>query len=395
MARKYKLLLLLILAVALTVIALSLRNVKFFDLLDEGFYLAYAKFINARGITHYWEIFRNFVQFENLWISPNPLRVGFYIISFLWLKALGFTLFNLACLSAFFYLSLLALSFYFCRKYFGDKFALLYVLLLAFSPLNMAMARRALTESAVSFASAASLWFFWDYFQSRSKVKLALFILASTLAVLIKECSIILFAVFAAYLLIQAFCFKKKITLTGFILICIVPPVLSALVLVALGGAPYLWRIAQILVSSPVNNYYAILFCRGPWFRYLIDYFFLSPPVMILALGFILYYLTLKTRESTVSYFLFAFLIIFLSFNLLSKNVRYVIVLDIPLRLFALLMLKKLSERYFPKAVFASLLILTLAVSAADYLNFHKIFIKSEVYDPSSVSLFKANLLIP
>lgn len=385
----------LVLVLAFSAVCLSLKNIEFNGVADEGHYLAYAGHLEANGLSSYKELFWKYTQNPDWWIFASPLRAGFFILSALWLKILGHSFFNLACLSVVFYLLFLAVNFYFSRVYFGSNLALLFTILLASSPVEMAMARRALLESAVAFTCSASIWLFWDYLQSRKSYKLLIFALAYTLAILIKESSLLLSVIFAGFLIIGALRYKLKVSLTEFIAICLLPPVLFVLALVALGGAPYIAYIAQIIIGSPGNNTYAILFGQGPWFRYLIDFFAFSPWVMILSLGFIVYYFTLKNREGIVSYFILVFLAIFCLFNLFTKNVRYVILLDVPLRLFTLFMIKELCQRYFPKAVVPAMTVCVLLLAGVDYLNFHSLFVREAVYDPVSFSLFKANHMIP
>ncbi|MCX5711373.1 MAG: glycosyltransferase family 39 protein [Candidatus Omnitrophica bacterium] len=395
MEKKSNLIFFLLLALAFTAVCLSLKGIEFNGVADEGHYLGYASHLEANGIGSYKDLFWKYTQNPDWWIFASPLRAGFLIISALWLKILGHSFFNLACLSVFFYLLFLAVNFYFSRVYFGSNLALLFTILLAFSPIEMAMARRALLESAVALTCSASIWLFWDYLQRRKSYKLFIFALVYAAAILIKESSVLLSIVFAGFLLIRALYFKLRVTLAEVIAICVLPPVLFVLALIVLGGGPYIAYISQIIICSPSNNAYALLFGRGPWFRYLIDFFALSPLVMILSLGFITYYFTLKKREGTVSYFIFVFLAAFCLFNLFTKNVRYVILLDMPLRLFTLLMIKELCQRYFPKAVMPAMTVCVLLLVSADYLNFHSIFVREAVYDPVSFSLFKANHMIP
>jgi len=395
MEKRSNLIFLLVLALAFSALCLSLKNIEFNGVADEGHYLAYAGYLEANGIGSYKDLFWKYTQNPDWWIFASPLRAGFFILSALWLKVLGHSFFNLGFLSVAFYLLFLAVNFYFSRVYFGSNIALLFTILLAFSPIEMAMARRALLESAVAFTCSASIWLFWDYLQSRKRYKLLIFILAYAAAILIKESSVLLSVIFAGFLIIGALYFKLRVSLTEFIAACVLPPVLFVLALVALGGVPYIAYIAQIIIGSPGSNTYAILFGQGPWFRYLIDYFTLSPWVMVLSLGFIVHYFTLKKKEGAVSYFIFVFLAAFCLFNLFTKNVRYVILLDMPLRLFTLLMIKELCQRYLAKAVFPAMTVCVLLLAGVDYLNFHSLFVREAVYDPVSFSLFKANHMIP
>ena len=75
----------------------------------------------------------------------------------------------------------------------------------------------------------------------------------------------------------------------------------------------------------------------------------LSPWTVILSIGFIFYYLGSREHNETNFYFLSVLIFSFFIFNIFSKNVRYVIMLDIPMRLFSVLMLRNLIENALAK----------------------------------------------
>jgi 4-amino-4-deoxy-L-arabinose transferase-like glycosyltransferase len=395
MEKRYSLILILILVLSLSVIALGYKSIEYKKEADEGYYLGYAKFLDAKGLSGYPGLFKEYIHSREMWIFPNPLRAGFYILSTVWLNFMGFTFFSLSLLSTLFFLLFLLISFYFCRRYFGDNLAVFYILLLAFSPLNTAMAGRALTESTLLFFQAASIWLFWDYLQSQKKMSLFLLSFSLIAGILIKELSVIFPLIFGIILSFKRFYNKRKFSVLEFILICVLPPLVFAWVIAALGGAPYLLRTARIILISPRINSYAILYGKGPWYRYLIDYLALSPWIFILSCGFILQYLVSKKRDGLITYLLLVSVAVFCILNLFTKNIRYVLILDISVRLFALLMLKSLCDRYFPRAALPALFVSVLILGAADYLSFYNYFIQGRIYDPSSAALFKANLMVP
>jgi 4-amino-4-deoxy-L-arabinose transferase-like glycosyltransferase len=151
----------------------------------------------------------------------------------------------------------------------------------------------------------------------------------------------------------------------------------------------------KIILSSPAHNEYAILFGSGPWFRYLIDYMLLSPWVLILSSGFIFWHLASKEHDERVVYFLLAFVVLFFSLNFFTKNVRYVMVLDTPMRLFSVLMLKKLFDARFPKRAFLLISVCVAAIAVFDCLNFYNLFVRGDIYDPVSYWLLKIEHIIP
>ena len=180
-----------------------------------------------------------------------------------------------------------------------------------------------------------------------------------------------------------------------FIWVSVVPFILVAGAYASLGILPYVVPTAKIILNSPKTNPYALDFGSGPWFRYLIDYMLLSPIVMILAIGFIFYRLTQKDSDETVSYFLIIFVSLIFIYEFFTKNIRYVILLDYPIRIFALLMLSRICDRYSLRSSGILLTILVIAIAVFDYISFYTLFVKEAIYDPVSYWLLKVHQIIP
>ncbi|MDD2679845.1 MAG: glycosyltransferase family 39 protein [Candidatus Omnitrophica bacterium] len=392
----YRLILALIILLAVTLVLVTFGQVRFFPGADEGCYLRYAAYIAEKGLSGFSAIFQGFVQDEAHWFNPNPLRVGFIMLSAAWLKIAGYSFINLAFLSLFSYALFLGFSYYFARKYLGEQLALLLVILLAFSPLQMAMARRALMESTLNLFSILSIWLFWDYLKNRGRLKFILFVAVYIGSILIKETSVLLVIVFLLYFLAERFIYGKKTGLKAITALLFLPLIFTGLAYLALGCFPYMSDTLKILFGHPQPASYATLFCSGPWYRYLIDYMLLSPWVVILAIGFIFSFFLQREEDALALYFIFVFLLTFILFSVFMKNVRYVIILDTPLRLFSLLMLNSLARRVCPRQGHMKLtFVLVMVLVLFDCFNFYNLFIAKGIYDPTSFFLLKAKQIIP
>jgi len=391
----YNFIFLLILVVALTLISGTFTNCKFASGADEGYYFKYSVYIAENGLSGFKALFQDYLANKSHWVFPSPLRAGFIILAAFWLKVFGYSFINLAYLSLLFFVLFLCLSYHFSKKYLGQRVALLFVALLTFSPLNLALSRRALMDSSANFFLAASVWLFWDYLKSRNRIKLIYFILAYSFSILIKESSVLLTFVFLAYLILSKLIQKNRICVQDLLIVSAVPFATVFLVYLGLGCVSYLPEIARIVLGSPGTNPYAIFYGSGPWFRYLVDYMLLSPWVVILSIGFLLYCLLERENDALIFYFTSVFLFSFTLLNLFTKNVRYVILLDTPMRLFSCLLLDRLSRKFFPRQALIIACILVAAISLSDYLSFRLLFINNAIYDPASFFLLKARQFIP
>ena len=132
----YRLISLLVIALAACLILSTFRDIQFASAADEGYYFKYAAFIAGKGLSGFNELFKGYLEHQEHWLYPSPLRAGFIILSAVWLKIFGQSFINLAYLSLFCYVLFLGVAYYFSRKYLGEQLALLFVILLAFSPLQ-------------------------------------------------------------------------------------------------------------------------------------------------------------------------------------------------------------------------------------------------------------------
>ncbi len=386
------LILLFILFISFVIISSSFKQINFAARSDEGHYFKCATYIAEKGIFGFPKLFKVYVENDKNWFFLSHLRVGFIILSSLWLKIFGYSLLNLAYLSLFAYTLFLLASFHFVKKYFSQTTALLFVLLLAFSPINMAMARRALTESTLSLFSILSIWLFFDYIREKSNFKQIIFILTYSFTILVKETSVLLSLVFMIFIVSNKFLFKEKIHLREFLTASVFPFTIAGVIYLSLaGGILPITDTVKVILHVMNTNQYAVFFSSGPWFSYIVDYILLSPWVVILAIGFIFHYLSSKESDVRIFYFLLVLIVIFISFNAFSKNIRYVMILDTPLRLFSVLILKKIFETKFPKQALTLAVMSVITIATFDYLNFYKLFLLNGIYDPVSLSLIKAS----
>jgi len=397
MAKEYeKEILLLIISVAAAGVLFTFRNINFMAKADEGYYLNYAAYIGTKGVLGIPDLFRYYLANHASWIFPNPLRIGFIMFSACWLNLFGSSFMNLAFLSLFSYCLLLAVSFYFAGRYFGNRIASLFTLLLAFSPLYMAMARRALMETTVSLFTILTVWLFLEILRKGSKYKILLFVIIYAFTILIKENVCLLSIFFLFYLLVRRRIFGGGINLSSVLAVTLYPFLIAGIVyVIAAGGIAPVIITAKIILNSPSTNLYAIYFGSGPWYSCLVDFLLLSPWVCILAIVYSFGYLVKDRWQEEVVYFaLLSAGLIFLSV-FFTKNIRYLITLDVPIRLFAVLMLDELARRFFKKRVFLVLSIAVIAICLFDYLSFYNLFVLQGIYDPVSARLLEARHIIP
>jgi len=202
----------IILATVFILIIPTIQEVIYRAQHDEGYYFKYASYISDKGLGGFKDLAGDYIDNKEHWIFPNPVRVGLISLSALWVKLLGKSFYSLSHLSFVSYLLLIVVCYYFCRRLFDKEKAILLALLTAFSPLNMAMSRRALSESVTMLLLGLSVWLFLDMMQKdRSLLKKAIFVLVFSYSILVKETSCLLAIPFVIYMAIHKFRFKKDL----------------------------------------------------------------------------------------------------------------------------------------------------------------------------------------
>jgi hypothetical protein len=121
----------------------------------------------------------------------------------------------------------------------------------------------------------------------------------------------------------------------------------------------------------------------------------LSPFVLILAIGFIAANFFETKNNRIAVYFSLVIILGLFFFNFFTKNVRYVIFLDAPIRLLAVLALGKITQRVFPLRANVWIFAIVICLSFFDCLNFQRFFIFYNIYDPVSFLLLQASHIIP
>lgn len=394
--KRYTLLFITLLSIAFFLIFSSLKHLHFDANADEGYYLKYATYVNTNGIDRFPDLFKDYIDNKDNWLFPNPLRIGFILISAVFVKIFGSTFMSLALLSLASYLAFLIISFNFTRKYYDEKTSLFFLFLLAFSPLNMAMARRALMDSTANLFYILSIWLFLDLLNKGNNLKYAIFVIIFSFSILVKETTVLLSPIFILCMLFYKYSLKRSINLKDLLSVTIYPYAIVGLAYMSFAGRfSYIVDTVEIILSSPKTNQYAILYSSGPWFRYLIDFMLLSPWVCILSTGFVFYCFTLKRVDSRISYFLIIFVLGFFVFNMFTKNIRYIIMLDMPMRLFAILMIKNIVETKMKNYSTVIIAVIVITISMSDYVNFNDLFVQKGISDPISYHLLRARKIIP
>ena len=338
-------------AIAFIGLTISLKDPGFAIANDEGYYLSYAEVVHQNGLSGFRDSFDLYVSDSRHWIYPNPLRVGYFAVAALWIKIFGVSLVPLAYLSAVCHIGFILAVGIFSYRWFGRARCLMITALIATSPLCLALARRALADSMATFMLALTTGLFIERIRNpASRAVTIAFPIVFALTILVKEHTAF-FLVPVLFYTVYDWLMTRRLPTFSSVFVMFGAPliVVGTIWLIAAGGVTPLLELFSMLLEAQTTNVYTTDYGSGPWYRYLIDFLVLSPWTTLFGLAYgVIIIEKIKRRDAGAAevflLFLFAGLVFVLSF--LTKNARFVIIFEFPLRVFAVLML--FGDAYVP-----------------------------------------------
>jgi 4-amino-4-deoxy-L-arabinose transferase-like glycosyltransferase len=359
---------------------------------DEGLYQKYVNSLIAVGLSGYPQIVDHYIEVQKTLpgsILP-PVRFLYIFAAYLWHQVFGVdALTALHGVASFFSVLTLLISTLFAGRLKGPACALGVAALMSVAPTQIHMSQHALVDGFFTFWALACLWSLWENLRKpRSWGWLAAYVVGLCCLVLTKENA---FFVFVALLVLLALnrWFHFGIVTRELLLCTVAGPLLGFVILVFLtGGLETLRMLYQLSVSKNYQLTYAILTGDGPWQRYLVDLFLVSPVVMLLALGAVFR----LDREKKPELFLFVF--IASSYLVMCNikygmNLRYANMWDMPLRVLAFSQLVAFCAllRRYQTLVLVCAVGLVCALEMRQYII---LFVQFPLYELVSEGLLRA-----
>lgn len=385
---------------AAAVLALTLPHVRHATDADEGVYLRYVQELDARGLGALPDLHARFAADRRLSAFPPPTRAGYLLLALAWCTLFGTSFGALSALSAVCHVAATATTFVLARRHLDRWGSVLLTWLVGCSPLWLALGRRALTDAPALLFSSLAWWSFLAVLRrpASSPVKLA-FVAATAVSLSIKELSVLLLVPMTVVFAWERLRGRTSLTLATLGWLLAAPLALAGVAgVVAAGGPGKVVEVARIVLASPADSGFVRAFCRGPWFRHVVDLLLISPLTTLLGLGGVLTVAIRAVRRDEQGLSAAAAILIVVTlaeFAPLIKNVRYVALLDLPLRLLALGVLSDLAgglrERWRRPALAAAVAVLVVA----DLVSFFELFVAGGIYDPTSFNLLAARQMIP
>ena len=366
---------------------------------DENLYATYITRLDQVGLLHYPTLTDSFVAHQ---LDPHhqailpPTRLVYIAGGYICHRLLGVApLTALRGLSCLFSILTLLVSAVFCWRLTKKRALTVAVTaLVACAATQVHLGQHALIDGVFGFWALLVVWFLWENLkQPNARRWEVAYALALTAMVMTKENAF--FVVMAIVGILAANRWLKIGTVTRRLLITTFIGALAGItiVIVAAGGVEQFALVFSLLKQKVPVLLYTIKTGGGPWHRYLVDLVLVSPLIVLLATANILQ--AGRKRSDSVRY-LTAFSC--LSYAALTAfpdgmNLRYIVMLDMPLRFLAATQLVDLSGRWGRHRN----IILGCAVAAVcahDLWQHHVLFVKGGLYELVTEGLVRAQGII-
>jgi hypothetical protein len=369
---------------------------RFFAHSDEGLYLLDTRVIVEGGITSYPVIVDGYIANRERWVFPNPLRWGYLGAAALICRLNGEVSFRmLATLSTLAGVLSVLLTYLIGAEVIDRAGAIIAAALMATSPLQLALGRRALADELFCLTFLITIFLLLRYLRAKQPRERTLWLIgwvaAATLTIAVKEQFLMVYPIVLLFWWLRS---GRRITLQN-IIIWMLPPLLFAAVFCLLSGSVIKFFQIATIITSQMGAPYAQQFQSGPPQRILIDFLAIAPIVTlatIVAAGFVVLRRA-KHEEAEWHLLILAAGIAGAHALLPSKNLRYLIEADPLARiLVAGLVWREIRGRGL--GMLTAMAAVTIN-GAVELLLFVTIFIRHEVYDPVTDALLRALDMLP
>ena len=366
---------------------------------DENLYRTYIGMLDKAGLSHYPTLSEQFISHQlnptNQAILP-PTRILYIGSGYLYHRLFGLSALDaLHAVSAHFSILTLLISALFCWRLTRRRgFTLAVTALMACAPTQIHMGQHALIDGVFGFWALLVIWLLWENLQKQNSTRWLIGYGAALAAlVMTKENAAFVVAALMGILALNHWlCFgqvTQQLVITSFAAILAG----LALVVLAAGGVEQFALIFSLLGQKVPLLAYTIRTGGGPWHRYLVDMLLVSPIIVMLASA-----AALQTRRNSISGQAYLVTFCCLSYAILAlfpggMNLRYIVMLDMPLRFLATAELFTLSRRWGRHRV-VLLACAIIALCAYELRQHHILFVRGALYELVTEGLIHAQGIV-
>jgi 4-amino-4-deoxy-L-arabinose transferase-like glycosyltransferase len=361
---------------------------------DELYYKSFVEKVDNQGLLSYPKIVQEYIAYQSRPEAPlilPPLRITFIVSAYLWKQVTGADALSsthaIACLAS---ILTLFIAGVFAWRLGGSPFGLGVSALMAFAPMQIYLAQRALIDGFFALWALLALWGLWEHMQEpRSRAWLSVYGLSLAAMVLTKENAVFVYVAIWGILIGCSLLKFGRVSLPLYVMTIAAPVIAVLILLLAAGGVTELIAVYRVNVQKSILSAYALKTGDGPWHRYLVDLLLMEPALLLLAIGG-LFRVTTKEKAA-----LYLSLFIGLSYLVMCQvtygmNLRYASIWDMPLRWLAFWNIMMLTSSLPARARTILVSGIVTALCLMGWQEYHLFFVQAGIYDPIPTYLGRA-----
>jgi len=365
---------------------------------DENLYRTYVAALDKVGLQQYPALIDAFVADQ---VDPHhqailpPTRLVYIVGGYFCHHLFGLDpLAALRSLSCTFSILTLLISAAFCWRLTRRRaFTAALTAFMACAPMQIYLGQHALIDGVFGFWALLVIWLLWENLKQPDSIGWQVsYGVALAVMVMTKENAVFVFAAVVGILVCNRWltfgCITRRLVLITFV------GAIGgfAAVVIAAGGVEQFALVFELLKQKVPILPYTIQTGGGPWHRYLVDLVLVSPVIAVLAVANLLQ----ARRGDGARRYLAAFSC--LSYFALTvfpdgMNLRYIVMLDMPLRFLAATQLFALSANWAQRRKLLSVCAV-LALCAYDLRQHHVLFVKGGLYELVTEGLVRAQGIV-
>ena len=316
---------------------------------DELFYQKWVELSAKYGLYSYPEIVRQYIAHQKdptRGLMLPPLRISFIWSAYLVHQTTGIppldALRGVACAAS---IATMFAAGAFAWRLAGRSSGLAVFALMAFAPMEIYSAQRALIDGFFGLCALLCIWTLWENLQRPDDRRwLALYGIAVALMVATKENAFFVYLAMGGILLASHWLKFGRATRSLYVVTIVAPAVTLLVFIIVSGGVTQMLDVYRTNVQKSVIAPYAIQTGDGPWQRYLLDLLLIDPIILLLAIG-AMFRIT-RTDKAALHLALFVVLTYAVMCQVrYGMNLRYAVMWDMPLRWLAFWNLSLISAR--------------------------------------------------
>ena len=366
---------------------------------DENLYRTYIVLLDKVGLDHYPTLTEAFVADQ---LDPHhqailpPTRLVYIGGGYIYHSLLGVSpLAALHALSCQFSILTLLVSALFCWRLTKQRaFTAAVTALVACAATQIHLGQHALIDGVFGFWALLVVWLLWENLKRPNALRWEIaYGLALTAMVMTKENAFFVVAAIIGIFATNRWLKVGHVTRRLLFVTFLGSLAGIAIVVIAAGGVEQFALVFTLLKQKVPILPYTIKTGDGPWHRYLVDLMLVSPAIVLLASANMLQ--AGRRKNAPRSFFIAFSCLMYVALTAFpdGMNLRYIVMLDMPLRFLAATQLFELSARWgrYRNTILVGAII---ALCAHDLWQHHVLFVKSGLYELVTEGLVRAQGII-